>query len=676
MFLRKNINSLTIDDKRKNKKINLQLLSFDSKRFNNKKNRANKEFLKLISTNINKDSKNNDDNPLFSKTTSCILGIKCPYYKKYLNLKEELIRLLSSMIKVKHFNHSLFHSLSKRTNLYFNLISENEELKKVLHQKRFFESSNKQPQYNYNYNNSNELFKKSDRSSKSSSFKNIKNKNHSLTENNYINKILNISKVKKEKQSHFLKNILLNENIENYIKINDNNSFNNLFSNKKDGGENNTYNNYLKKNATNTNIRHNILSINSDPNKHYEILHNYSKQKNKIFNTDSSKFSFLSTNMDYSNIIKHNQTLINLEQLTKSDEHFLKEMADSSNEGLLKYCDMIIALINDYKEMIKLGIRMKEFIKGSNRFVDSIIDNNTSKVIIENTCSILNCDRVSLFILDKLSDSLIVYSGEGIKKAQIKVPKDKGIVGTCFLEGKKIRIEDAYLDKRFNKDVDKKTNYRTKSILCYPLIDKDGECYGVIEAINKFISPFNDDDEELLRLLSNQANIIFRSLPFNDDYKFLTSKLNIVIDYNIEISYIKNKVEFAEKTEDTLLNLFNCIYSAFYFVEDNMLKRYKENIIEKFDMNIGIIGKVIKSKEILTFQNIKNCAEFNSIIDMNTSDGLLTFPILGKKNKIVRAVVQVPYLGKVFQNGKPNENEIKIIKKFRKCIKNWIQINL
>ena len=125
-----------------------------------------------------------------------------------------------------------------------------------------------------------------------------------------------------------------------------------------------------------------------------------------------------------------------------------------------------------------------------------------------------------------------------------------------------------------------------------------------------------------------------------------------------------------------MLNLFNCIYSAFYFVEDNNIKRYKENKIETFDINVGIIGSVIRSKEILAFQNIKNCAEFNSIIDMNTSDGLLTFPILEKKSKVARAVVQVPFFGKVFQNGKPNENVIKIIKKFRKCIKNWIAINL
>ena len=244
------------------------------------------------------------------------------------------------------------------------------------------------------------------------------------------------------------------------------------------------------------------------------------------------------------------------------------------------------------------------------------------------------------------------------------------------MEMKKIRIDDAYLDNRFNKEVDKRTNYRTKSILCYPLIDKDGECFGVIEAINKKNSTFNEDDEEFMNILAYQASIVFRGLSSNDDYKFLNLKLNIIVDYDIEISYIKNKFEFAEKTEETLLNLFNCVNAAFYFVEDNMIKRYKENKVQNYNIKFGIVGKSIASKEILTFQNIKNCVEFNSIIDMNTSDGLLTFPIMGKKDKIVRGVVQVPYIGKIYQNGKPNENEIKVIKKFRKCIKNWIQINV
>ena len=107
---------------------------------------------------------------------------------------------------------------------------------------------------------------------------------------------------------------------------------------------------------------------------------------------------------------------------------------------------------------------MKDLIKGSINLIESIISNDSSKKFIEITCDILKCDRISLFIYDKISDKLILVTAEGLNRAQIKLDKTKGIVGNCFTECKVIRIEDAYLDERFNKDIDKQTNYRTKTI--------------------------------------------------------------------------------------------------------------------------------------------------------------------------------------------------------------------
>ena len=237
--------------------------------------------------------------------------------------------------------------------------------------------------------------------------------------------------------------------------------------------------------------------------------------------------------------------------------------------------------------------------------------------------------------------------------------------------------DDAYLDKRFNKEIDKTTNYRTKSILCYPLIDKYGECFGVIEAINKTIPPFNVDDEELIKLLSFQANIIFRSLNSFDDNRYLTLKLMLIVKYIISINNISNKYEFTEKTEDAMLNIFDCMDSKFYFIERGKIIHYNKdkdkNSIIELDINNGIVGKVVKLKDILGYQSIKNSVEYNSIIDIDSSDGLITFPILEIKTKIIKGVGQFPYLGKIYKNGKPKDAEVDLIKKFRKCIKYWLK---
>ena len=146
-----------------------------------------------------------------------------------------------------------------------------------------------------------------------------------------------------------------------------------------------------------------------------------------------------------------------------------------------------------------------------------------------------------------------------------------------------------------------------------------------------------------------------------------------MIDYCNTISHITNKKEFSDKTEDFLLDFYNCMDSSFFFVENDKIVKYCKDSDERkeFDNNIGIVGKTYQSKDIIAYENLKNTIEFNSIVDLETSSGLLTFPILAKKTKKVCAIIQVCFAGEITQ-GKPKENEIKIIKKLSKCIKNWI----
>ena len=174
-------------------------------------------------------------------------------------------------------------------------------------------------------------------------------------------------------------------------------------------------------------------------------------------------------------------------------------------------------------------------------------------------------------------------------------------------------------------------------------------------------------------MLSHQASTIFKNSFFNDDKKFYIKQLFFFFYYCNTISHITNKKEFSEKTEDFLLDFYNCMESSFFFVENDKIVKYCKDSDERkeFDNNIGIVGKTYQSKDIIAYENLKNTIEFNSIVDLETSSGLLTFPILAKKTKKVCAIIQVCFAGEISQ-GKPKENEMKVIKKLSKCIKNWI----
>jgi len=66
----------------------------------------------------------------------------------------------------------------------------------------------------------------------------------------------------------------------------------------------------------------------------------------------------------------------------------------------------------------------------------------------------------------------------------VELPIDSGIVGNAIVSEKKIKIDDVYKDERFNPEIDKKTGYRTKSMLVIPMFDYDNEIIGAFQAIN------------------------------------------------------------------------------------------------------------------------------------------------------------------------------------------------
>lgn len=57
-----------------------------------------------------------------------------------------------------------------------------------------------------------------------------------------------------------------------------------------------------------------------------------------------------------------------------------------------------------------------------------------------------------------------------------------------------------FQDRRFSDEIDKLTGYKTKSLLCMPIRNSDGEIIGVAQAINKSSSGelFTEDDEKVI----------------------------------------------------------------------------------------------------------------------------------------------------------------------------------
>ncbi|MCK5099192.1 MAG: SpoIIE family protein phosphatase, partial [Desulfobacteraceae bacterium] len=69
-----------------------------------------------------------------------------------------------------------------------------------------------------------------------------------------------------------------------------------------------------------------------------------------------------------------------------------------------------------------------------------------------------------------------------------------------------LNLEDVYQYPKFSPKYDKKTNYRTRAMLCVPL-KIHGEIIGVIQVLNKLTKPFVFSHEELEMLVTISSSI-------------------------------------------------------------------------------------------------------------------------------------------------------------------------
>ena len=147
----------------------------------------------------------------------------------------------------------------------------------------------------------------------------------------------------------------------------------------------------------------------------------------------------------------------------------------------------------------------------------------------EVVASLVGADRSSVFLVDRTDPArhtlwtlAPIQSALGQDVAHIRIPvasakdpeKPHGLAGWCAMNGKGRLIKDAYDQPEFDQSFDKKTGYRTRSVLTAPIRATRGlrQVEGVIQCINKLqdpaaskqvVIPFTDDDLALVSAIAS-----------------------------------------------------------------------------------------------------------------------------------------------------------------------------
>ncbi|XP_054260825.1 cGMP-dependent 3',5'-cyclic phosphodiesterase-like [Macrosteles quadrilineatus] len=209
----------------------------------------------------------------------------------------------------------------------------------------------------------------------------------------------------------------------------------------------------------------------------------------------------------------------------------------------LRHCLGTILNTLAYEEQKRLHLRCYSLLKGARNLITHLGDvTDLLREIMTEARKLTNAERCSLFLLDEQGDlESKVFDGfkAGEPVTEVKIKSGQGIAGHVAQSGVLVNIRDAYNHPLFYREVDKHTGFRTRNILCFPIVD-ESRVIGVAELVNKVDGThFDQFDEEVAMAFSVYCGIsIMHSLVYKkvQDAQARSKLSNELMMYYMKVS--------------------------------------------------------------------------------------------------------------------------------------------
>lgn len=242
------------------------------------------------------------------------------------------------------------------------------------------------------------------------------------------------------------------------------------------------------------------------------------------------------------------------------------------------------------------------------------------------------------------------------RKTEIRIPWGNGIVGYVAESGVALNIADCYKDTRFNQEVDTMTGYRTKSMMCNPIKDSNGDVIGVAQVINKANEgSFNSNDETVFEKYLQFCGIGLRNAQLYERSQLEVKRNQVLLD-------LAGVIFHEQSTIDTLifrilthmLSLIRCERAMLLLVHEKSNSTFSRVFdLEasdldneairmpyegRFPLNIGITGYVAATGETVNILDAYDDQRFDPEVDRSSDSEafkhktILCMPIIHNGN--------------------------------------------
>jgi Nif-specific regulatory protein len=176
----------------------------------------------------------------------------------------------------------------------------------------------------------------------------------------------------------------------------------------------------------------------------------------------------------------------------------------------------------------------------------------------ERLAEALQAERATLWLVDQERGDLVARVAVLPEIPQLRLSRDRGVVGHVARTGEVVRVNDASRDARFDPSVDRVTGFRTRAILAAPIRDHaEGPIRGVVQVLNRE-GGFDEEDARYLVALALQLGHVLslttlRARDTDDPGVVLRGPFNRIVGRSAAMEAVYERIALAARADATVL---------------------------------------------------------------------------------------------------------------------------
>lgn len=318
-------------------------------------------------------------------------------------------------------------------------------------------------------------------------------------------------------------------------------------------------------------------------------------------------------------------------------------------------------------DQLKMILKAAQLVSSKIK-LDDVLQN-----IVSVATNLTNCDRGTLYLVDKEKEEIWSKVAMGNELKEIRLKIGDGIAGWVAKTGEIVNITDVQTDSRFKASFDKSSGYQTKSMICFPIKNVEGEIIGVHQLLNSRNGKFSEMDVEFLNAISIHASIALENAELVEKLLQFERISSLGKMANFLIQDIKNPVLISKKyTEhlksknltqdvsrilDMILEQLNqvadlVLTTSNYSEKNKVLRQINTNIISVLNDYTSRVESLVKKRNC----NIVNHFEVDALVRVDLKEFYQAYQHIVKN-----AAESMPDGGTINISTEKEDNYIKIL---------------